>query len=46
MNEIIIYRNKNRGYRKLDVWSRAIDLYVFVTKISNSLKGKPYSVIN
>ena len=39
-------RNKNRGYRKLEVWSRAIEFYVFVSKRAYSLKGKPYRVIN
>lgn len=39
-------RNKNRGYRKLEVWSKAIELYAMVSKEAYSLKGKPYRVIN
>ena len=39
-------RNKNRGYKKLDVWSRSVDLYVLVSKRAYTLKNKPYKVIN
>jgi len=39
-------RNKNRGYKKLDVWSKSVDLYVLVSKRAYNLKNKPYKVIN
>jgi len=39
-------RNKNRGYKKLDVWSKSVDLYVLVSKNAYNLKNKPYKVIN
>jgi hypothetical protein len=34
MNEELTNRNKNinRGFRKLEVWKEAIELYVFVAK--------------
>ena len=38
MDEEIInrYKNINRGFRKLEVWNEAIDLYVFVkAKVRN-----------
>ncbi|MCK9210530.1 MAG: hypothetical protein M0P61_06830 [Ignavibacteriaceae bacterium] len=43
MNEIFIKygeRNKNinRGYRKLDVWKEAIDLFALVKKKLNEIK--------
>ncbi len=38
-------RNKNRGYKKLDVWSKSVDLYVLVSKNAYNLKNKPYKVI-
>ena len=46
MNDEIINRNKNinRGYRKLEVWREAIELYVFVkTKVRN-LKEVPFKI--
>jgi len=46
MNEEIINRNKNinRGYRKLEVWQEAIELYVFVKTKIRQLKEVPYKV--
>jgi hypothetical protein len=26
------FKNKNRGYRKLNVWNKAIELYVIISK--------------
>ncbi len=39
--DIIINRNKNinRGYRKLDVWMEAIELFAFVKKKIKQLKS-------
>jgi four helix bundle protein len=39
-------RNKNRGYKKLVVWSKSVDLYVLISKRAYTLKHKPYKVIN
>ncbi len=46
MNQELIERNKNinRGYRKLEVWQLAIDLYVFVKKKVRNLKDVPFKV--
>ena len=46
MNEEIINRNKNinRGYRKLEVWREAIELYVFVKNKIRNLNEVPYKV--
>jgi len=46
MNEEIINRNKNinRGFRKLDVWREAIELYVFVKNKVRNLVNVPYKV--
>ena len=46
LNEEIINRNKNinRGYRKLDVWKEAIELFVFVKKRLNNLKTISFKV--
>lgn len=37
-------RNLNRGFRKLEVWREAIDLYVFVKKALDKLKHLPYKI--
>lgn len=46
MNEEITNRNRNinRGYRKLEVWREAIELYVFVKNRIRNLKEVPYKV--
>jgi four helix bundle protein len=46
MDEEILNRNKNinRGFRKLDVWKEAIDLYVFVKEKMGSLNNVPYKI--
>jgi four helix bundle protein len=46
MDEELLNRNKNinRGYRKLDVWKEAIELYVFVTKKVRTLESVPFKV--
>ena len=38
------HKNINRGYRKLDIWKEAIDLYVFVKKEVNKIRTLPYKV--
>ena len=42
----IIERNKNinRGYRKLEVWQEAINLYVFVKNKIRSIKKVPFKI--
>jgi four helix bundle protein len=46
MDEELLNRNKNinRGYRKLEVWREAIELYVFVTKKVKTLESVPFKV--
>ena len=46
MNEELLDRNKNinRGFRKLEVWKEAVDLYVFVKNRVRSLNDVPYKV--
>jgi four helix bundle protein len=46
MDEELINRNKNinRGFRKLEVWREAIELYVFVTKKVRALESVPFKV--
>ena len=39
-----INKNINRGYRKLEVWKEAIELYVFVTKKVRTLESVPFKV--
>jgi four helix bundle protein len=39
-------KNKNRGYRKLEVWKKAIELYVMISRQAYLIKGNPYKVIN
>lgn len=35
-------KNINRGYRKLEVWNEAVELYAFVKKKITNLKGLSY----
>jgi four helix bundle protein len=46
MDEELLNRNKNinRGYKKLEVWKEAIELYVFVTKKVRTLESVPFKV--
>jgi len=46
MDEELINRNKNinRGFRKLEVWKEAIELYVLVTKKIRTLDLVPFKV--
>jgi four helix bundle protein len=46
MYDDLINRNKNinRGYRKLEIWREAVDLYVFVKQKLNKLKSVSYKV--
>ncbi len=37
-------RNLNRGFRKLEVWRGAIDLYVFEKKVLGEVKGIVYKI--
>jgi len=42
----ILERNKNlnRGFRKLNVWREAIDLYVFEKKILDKIRGISFKI--
>jgi four helix bundle protein len=46
MDEELLSRNKNinRGFRKLEVWKEAIELYVFITKKIRALNAVPFKV--
>jgi len=46
MDEELLNRNKNinRGFRKLQVWKEAIEMYVFVTNKIRSLESVPFKV--
>jgi len=46
MDEEILNRNKNinRGFRKLEVWKEAIELYVYVSKKIRTLDSVPFKV--
>ncbi len=46
IDEVRVNRNKNinRGYRKLEVWKEAIDLFVFVKEKLNSMSTISYKV--
>jgi len=37
-------RNLNRGFRKLEVWREAIELYVFERELLNAINGIPYKI--
>jgi four helix bundle protein len=39
-------KNKNRGYRKLEVWKKAIELYVSKSTKLYQIEEIPYKVIN
>jgi hypothetical protein len=40
------FKNKNRGYRKLEVWKLAIELYFKTSKVVPTIEDKPYKIIN
>ena len=46
MDEELINRNRNinRGYRKLEVWKEAIELYVFVKNKIRDLSSVPFKI--
>lgn len=46
MDEELINRNKNinRGFRKLEVWKEAIELYVFVKNKIRSFESVPFKI--
>jgi len=46
MDEELLNRNRNinRGYRKLEVWKEAIELYVFVRNKIRTLKSVPFKI--
>ncbi len=46
MDEELINRNRNinRGYRKLEVWMEAIELYVFVKNKIRDLSSVPFKI--
>ncbi len=46
MDEVLLNRNRNinRGYRKLEVWKEAIELYVFVNNKIRALKSVPFKI--
>jgi len=46
MDEGLLNRNKNinRGYRKLDVWKEAIELYVLIKNKLKDIKNIPFKV--
>lgn len=43
---VILERNKNlnRGFRKLNVWREAIELYAFEKKVLGDVKGLPFKI--
>jgi four helix bundle protein len=46
MEDVLLNRNKNinRGYRKLEVWKEAINLYVFIKEKIRSLNSVPFKI--
>jgi len=46
MNEELLNRNKNinRGYRKLEVWKEAIELFIIVRKKVKEMTGLSFKV--
>ena len=46
MEDEVLERNKNlnRGFRKLNVWREAIELYAFEKKILGEVKGLPFKI--
>jgi hypothetical protein len=45
-NDEVIARNRNlnRGFRKLEVWREAIELYVFVKEALGGIKGLSFKI--
>ena len=45
-NDEVIARNRNlnRGFRKLEVWQEAIELYVFVKEALGGTKGLSFKI--
>ena len=41
-----IRKNKNRGYRKLRAWQKAIELYQLICEKVKEIPGKPYRLID
>ncbi|MCK6604126.1 MAG: four helix bundle protein [Ignavibacteriaceae bacterium] len=39
------YKNINRGFRKLEVWNEAVELFVIVRKKTRSLKSMNYKIL-
>jgi four helix bundle protein len=39
-------RNVNRGYRKLRVWLKAVDLYVLACQLVKEIPGRPFPLMN
>ena len=37
-------RNLNRGFRKLEVWKEAVELYAFEKKVLGDVKGLPFKI--
>ena len=46
LDDELVERNKNlnRGFRKLNVWREAIDLYVFEKKIVDQIRGISFKI--
>ncbi|MBW2663398.1 MAG: four helix bundle protein [Deltaproteobacteria bacterium] len=46
MNDEVLERNRNlnRGFRKLEVWREAVELYVFVKGILDNIKRLSFKV--
>ena len=46
MEDEVLERNKNlnRGFRKLNVWREAVDLYVFEKKVLGEVKGIVFKI--
>jgi hypothetical protein len=43
---IVKNRNINRGFRKLEVWKEAIELFVFIKKNLKSKRNMSFKIIN
>lgn len=39
------YKNINRGFRKLEVWQEAVELFVLVRKKTRTLKSLNFKVL-
>jgi four helix bundle protein len=46
MEDEVLERNKNlnRGFRKLEVWKEAVELYAFEKKVLGDVKGLPFKI--